>query len=182
MLIDIKYEVGELEVVSLTRAKKQLKIDIDQTDEDDLILSYIDSAIAYCEKFIGGHIIPKTMTLIYDRFSPVVEFEVYPFKSITSVEYYAAETLETLDDAKYALTTQSERVYKLRLKEDAPDTDKRFDAVTITAEVGFENDVIPKPIIQAILLLVSNFYEVREDAPERTTTAAEKLLRAYKKY
>lgn len=182
MLVDIKFEVGELEVVSLAKAKKQLRIDTDQTDEDDLIQSYIESSIEYCEKFIGGHIIPKDMTLTYDRFSKVIEFEAHPLKGITSVQYYKDDTLETLDPAKYSLTKTNDTVYCLRLKEDAPDTDKRFDAVKIIAQVGFDNDVIPKPIVQAILLQLSNFYELREDTPERIATTSEKLLRPFKRY
>lgn len=182
MVTDVQYTVGTLEVVSLAKAKKQLRLEADFTDEDDLIQGYIDAAVENCEKFIGGHIIPKDMVIKMDRFDNPIIFEAYPLKQVTSVKYFTADTETTMDAAKYALTKQSEKVVKLRFKEDTPSTDVRYDAVTVTAAVGFPGNVIPKPIVQAILLQVSDMYEVREDRQERLSTASMTLLRPFKKY
>ncbi len=182
MLTNVQFTPGTIEVLTLAQAKKQLKIDDDIDDENELIQSYIDAAVVNCENFIGGHIIPGALALTYDRFDSPVEFEAFPLKSVTTVNYYTADVETTLDSNKYSLTKLSGKVFKLRFKEVTPSTDERFDAVTITVACGFPSDVIPKPIIQAIKLQVSDMYEIREDRKEMLSTAAMSLLRPYKKY
>lgn len=187
MLTNVDFTAGTLEVVSLAEAKKQLRLEDSFTDEDDLIQSYIDAAVTDCENFIGGHIIPGELVLNYDKFETPVVFEAFPLKSVTEVKYFKDGTEVTLDSSKYALTKQNEKVYQLRFKGDLPDADKQFDAVKITIACGFKNDVIPKPIKQAIKMMVSKMYEYREDYFQNnvfnmTNSPAYGLLRPYKKY
>lgn len=182
MVTNVNFTSGTLEVVTLAQAKKQLRIESALTDEDDLIQSYIDAAVVNCQNFIGGHIIPGDMVISYDKFESPVVFEAFPLKTITSVKYFAEDVETTLDATKYSLTKQSEKVFKLRFKEDTPSTDERFDAVTITVACGFPSNTIPKPIIQAIKLQIADMYEIREDRKEMLSTAAMSLLRPYKKY
>jgi uncharacterized phiE125 gp8 family phage protein len=173
---------GTLEVLSLANAKKQLRIESSFTEEDDLIQSYIDAAVVAAENFIGGHILPGSLVLSFDKFDNPVIFEAFPLKSVTSVKYFANEVEETLDVEKYQLTVQHGKVYKLQFRGDLPTTDKRFDAVTITVDCGFAGNAIPKPIVQAIKLMVADMYEIREDRKEVISTAAMSLLRPYKKF
>ena len=182
MVINAQFTPETLAVVTLAQAKKQLRIEAAFTDEDELIQSYIDAAVVNCENFIGGHIIPGDLVISYDKFESPVVFEAFPLKTITSVKYFAADVETTLAPEKYSLTKQSEKVFKLRFKEDTPSTDKRFDAVTITIACGFAENAIPKPIIQAIKLQIADMYEIREDRKELLSTAAMSLLRPYKKY
>lgn len=182
MVTNVLFTPGSLVVVTLAQARKQLRIEDSFTDEDELIQSYIDAAVVNCENFIGGHIIPGDLVINYDKFESPVVFEAFPLKSVTSVKYFTSDVETTMDAAKYSLTKQSEKVFKLRFKEDTPSTDTRFDAVTITVACGFTGNVIPKPIIQAIKLQIADMYEIREDRKEMLSTAAMSLLRPYKKY
>jgi len=187
MVTNVQFTPGTLEVVTLAQAKKQLRLEDSFADENDLIQSYIDAAIANCENFIGGHIIPGDLVITYDRFESPVIFEAFPLKTITTVKYFTNEVETTLDSAAYVLTKQSEKVFKLRFKEDTPTTDERFDAVTITVACGFAGNTIPKPIIQAIKMMVAQMYEYREDSFQNnvfnmTNSPAYALLRPYKKY
>jgi uncharacterized phiE125 gp8 family phage protein len=182
MITNVEFTVGSLEVVTLEQAKKQLRIESSFTDEDDLIQSYIDAAVANCENYIGGHIIPGDLMLTYDKFDSPVVFEAFPLKTIDSVKYYEDNAEVTLAPEKYALTKQSEKVYKLRFKENLPITDERFDAVKITVACGFTGNTIPKPIVQAIKLQIADMYEYREDRTAILSTAAMSLLRPYKKF
>lgn len=183
MVTNHQFTPGTLAVITLAQAKKQLRIEDSFADENDLIQSYIDAAVVNCENFIGGHIIPGDLVLQLDKLENPVIFEAFPLKSITSVKYYDNDgTEQTLNASKYALTKQSEKVFKLRFKEDLPTTEKRFDAVTITVACGFPGDAIPKPIVQAIKLQLSDMYEIREDRKELMSTQAMSLLRPYKKY
>jgi uncharacterized phiE125 gp8 family phage protein len=173
---------GEKVVVTLAQAKKQLRIEDAFTDEDDIIQTYIDAAVEMSENFIGGHILPKIMTIKADTFANPLVFEAFPLKEVTSVKYvpFNSETEITLPATAYVLTKESEKVFRLRFKSDTPATAVRYDAVTYEIKVGMAT--IPKPIIQAVKLQIADMYERREDRSELITTVASSLLRAYKKY
>lgn len=183
MITDIAYTAdGTLEVVTLAQAKKQLRIESDFTDEDTLIQEYIDAAVELSEKFIGGHILPKVMTIKADAFVSPLVFEAFPLKEVTSVKYFPKDgtTEATMPTTDYVLTKDSEKVYRLRFKNTLPETAEQFDAVTYLIKVGMS--AIPKGIVQAVKLMISDMYERREDRAETVTTVAQSLLRAYKKY
>lgn len=183
MNTDISYTAdGTLEVVTLAQAKKQLRIEEDFTDEDELIQSYIDAAVELSEKFIGGHILPKIMTIKADSFSNPLVFEAFPLKEISSVKFFPKDgTAEaTLPNEDYVLTKDSDKVFRLRFKNTVPEIADQYDAVTYSIKVGMTE--IPKGIIQAIKLQVSDMYERREDRAEVVTTVSGALLRPYKKY
>jgi len=183
MNTDISYSAdGTLEVLTLAQAKKQLRIESDFDDENDLIQSYIDAAVDLSEKFIGGHILPKIMTVKADEFANPLVFEAFPLKEVTSVKYFPKDgTSEaTMLTTDYVLTKDSEKVFRLRFKNTLPETAVQYDAVTYSIKVGMT--AVPKGIIQAVKLMVSDMYERREDRAETVSTVAQSLLRAYKKY
>jgi uncharacterized phiE125 gp8 family phage protein len=182
MQTDISYVAdGTLAVVTLAQAKKQLRIEDDFTDEDELIQSYIDAAVELSEKFIGGHILPKIMTIKADAFQNPLVFEAFPLKEVTSIKYFDADDVEqTLNPSEYILTKDSEKVFRIRFKNTLPATFKRYDAVTYEIKVGMA--VVPTPIKQAIKLQIADMYERREDRVEVVRTASASLLRPYKKY
>jgi uncharacterized phiE125 gp8 family phage protein len=183
MITDISYTPdGTLEVLTLAKAKKQLRIESDFTDEDDLIQDYINSAVELAEKFIGGHILPKVMTIKADAFENPLVFEAFPLKEVTSVEYFPKDGSEaiTMPTTEYVLTQDSEKVVRLRFKNDLPAIATQFDAVSYVSRVGYET--VPLGIVQAVKLMVSDMYERREDRSETIATVAQSILRAYKKY
>jgi uncharacterized phiE125 gp8 family phage protein len=183
MQTDISFVTdGEKVVLTLAQAKKQLRIEESFIDEDELIQSFIDAAVEMSEKFIGGHILPKVMTIKADSFCNPLVFEAFPLKEITSIKYFPAngDAQVILDSAEYFLTKESDKVFRLRFKNETPGTEIRYDAVTYEIKVGMET--IPKPIVQAIKLQVADMYERREDRSELITTVAGSILRPYKKY
>lgn len=185
MVTDVKFEPsGNIEVVSLARAKKHLRIEPGFTDEDDLIQDYIDAAIVASENFIGGHVLEKDMTIKMNAFDNPLSFEAFPLQSVTSVKYFPIDDSgeQTLAETAYSLTSASAKVFALRFKETVPTTAERFDAVTIIVKVGNPAGKTPKPIQQAILLQLGDMYERREDRTDVIATAAMSLLRPYKKY
>lgn len=170
------------EVISFVKVKKHLRVDADFQDEDEVIESYIDAAIAMAENFIGGHILEKSIKIELDAFDAPFVFEAFPVKEITSVTYYEAneEDEKTLEASEYSLTSETFKRFILRFKNTLPTTQKRDDAVSITVKVGM--DTIPKPIVQAVLLMVADMFERREDRVETISTTSAALLRPYKKY
>lgn len=174
--------VEQQDVVSLSKVKKHLRVDADFQDEDVIIESYIDAAIAMAENFIGGHIVEKNIKIELDAFDAPFVFEAFPVKQITSVTYYEENVAEikTLPSSDYKLTSETFKRFILRFKNTLPTTQKRDDAVSITVKVGM--DTIPKPIVQAVLLMVADMFERREDRVETISTTSAALLRPYKKY
>jgi len=184
MVTDVNFTDAELEIVSLAKAKKQLRLETSFTDEDELIRAYIDAAVIASENFIGGHIQQKDMVITMNQFDPLIEFEAFPMQSITTVKYWPAygSAEATLSNTLYKLTKLNDKVFSLRFTTDTPEIADRFDAVTITVVVGNAVNKTPKPMLQAILLQVADMYERREDRAEVTGTTAMALLRPYKKY
>ena len=182
MITDIKIEPGTATpVLTLAKAKKHLRLEASFTDEDDLIEDYIDAATTAAENYIGGNITDKNITFTCDSFDSPFIFEAFPVKAITSVKYFepGEELIKTLDGSSYSLTNQSAKVAVIRFKNDLPNIDKRFAAVKIVVTLGMAT--VEKPIVSAIMLMVADFYERREDRPEVISTASMSLLRPYKK-
>lgn len=184
MVTDVTITPGteETVVVTLEQAKKHLRVDADFVEEDDLIQLYIDASIAMAENFIGGHILDKNMVMKMTAFDNPLVFEVFPVKDVTSVSYFVEgeEEAQVLPSENYVLNAETFNRWKLRFKGNLPATEKRSDAVVVVINVGMED--VPKPICQAILLMVADMFERREDRTETITTTSAALLRPYKKY
>lgn len=183
MITNVIFTAATNEIVTLAKAKKQLRIESAFEDEDDLIQSYIDAAVVASENYIGGHIQEKEMVITLDAFDSPYAFEAFPVQTVDGVTYYPADgsAAATLDAADYSLTKNGNSFY-LRFVDDTPQTDIRFDAVTITATVGFADTLVPNSIQQAILLQIADMYERREDRGEITSTTSMALLRPYKRF
>jgi hypothetical protein len=172
-----------VDVITLETAKKQLRIDPSFTEENDLISSYIVAALAVCENFIGRSINPRLYTVELDGFDSTFEFsQNYDNDTVPSVEYYApgSDTAVNLEENKYKLRNSTTIECKQIKFTDIPATDKRDDAVIITIQQGF--DTIPTPITQAMLLIISDMYERRDDREVGLNSASNALLRPYRKY
>jgi uncharacterized phage protein (predicted DNA packaging) len=174
-------------LITLEKAKKQLRLDAGSTDEDDLIQSYIDAAQTACENFINRGISKRDFVMELSAFETPVTFERnYENDVITKIEYYApGETTLTLLPANQYQLRKSNTVECFDIKFSsmpATATAKRDDAVLITVSQGFDLASCPKPIIQAINLRLSDFYERREDREQGSNPASNNLLRAYRKY
>jgi uncharacterized phiE125 gp8 family phage protein len=175
---------SDLTVVSLALAKSQLRLESSYTFEDVLIGSYIDAAIKDSENYTGGFINPAVVTLNYSEFESEIVLEQYPVSSITAVRYLPEDGSAelTLASDKYELLLKNGKQYTIAFADDLPQTIKNNKAVTIVLAAGLTANTIPPPVIQAVLLKISDMYERREDRMEVPLTIADKLLRPYKMF
>jgi uncharacterized phiE125 gp8 family phage protein len=183
MITDIQITTGtSAAVLTLAKVKKHLRIEADIDDENDLIEDYIAAAVAQAENYIGGHVTDKNIVIKMTGFDNPLVFEAFPVKAVTHVKYFEEgnEEQRTMVIDKYNLTAESSKRFAIRFKGDLPNVQDRFDAVTVTINVGMAT--IEKPIAQAVLLMVADMYERREDRVEVLSTAAMSLLRPYKKF
>lgn len=170
------------EIILLEKAKKQLRVETDFTDEDDLIKNYITASVMASEDYMSCHVYAKSMVISLNAFRPTVIFEAFPLRGVKSVKYWSDDVEMTMPETDYYLTSQNLKQSQLHFKV-LPTTDKRYDAVSIELEIGYENaSKVPAPIKQAILLQIADMYERREDRAGVIHTSAQALMRPYRKY
>lgn len=178
-------------LVTLAKAKKQLRIEASFTEEDDLIEACIDAAQVACQDYINRSIAERNLVLECDKFSNEITFERnYENDVITKIEYYAPgeTTLTLLPDTFYKLRKSNiVECFDIKFQPalsgvEMPETDIRDDAVIVTIKQGFTLAECPKPIIQAINLRLSDFFERREDREQGNNPASNNLLRPYRKF
>lgn len=174
-------------IVELAKAKKHLRIDADFNDEDDLIESYTAAAQIVCQNYIERAIISRDFILECDNFDTIEFAANYDNDAIDKVEYYdESNALVELASTEYKLT-KSETVNCWKLKFlTKPVLFDRDDAVKVTVKQGIATAgnvaSVPKPIVQAILLTLTDFFEKRENRMESVSTSAQSLLRPYRKW
>jgi uncharacterized phiE125 gp8 family phage protein len=168
------------EVVSLALAKMQLRIESSFTAEDTLIQSMIASAVSAAEDYMGCKIVDSDVVLNLDELEDVINIP-YPVRSVTSLKYFPTSGAEeTMPDTDYELLRFGKENGIRITAYWIPETDTRYDAVTIAFKTGYATGTVPKPIIQAVLLQISDMYDRREDRVEVPLTMSTKLLRPYK--
>lgn len=175
---------AEGSLLTLAKAKKQLRIEASFDEENDLIESYIDAAQAACEDFVNRSIAERNLVLECSIFETITFERNYENDTIDKIEYYepGATELTLLADDQYKLR-KSNIVECFDIKFlSIPETDIRDDAVIVTIKQGFALASCPKPIIQAINLRLSDFFERREDREQGNNPASNNLLRPYRKF
>lgn len=169
-------------VVSLMLAKSHLRVD--GTEEDALITLYASSAQAMVEKKTGRAVGLQTFVLFLDSFDSVV-FDKSLNDEIEKVEYFPAGSDElTLlgDTSLYSIVDGKPDQWLLSFDGELPAVSDRDDAVKVTVKRGFAPDACPAPIKAAMLLMIGDSFERREDRAEVGNTSVDNLLRQYRRW
>lgn len=176
------------EILSLVKAKKQLRFDepSEVHPEDDLIEDYIDAAISYAENYTGQEINEKKFKINGSSFEDALSFNKQKIQTIDLIEYYDESNVKReIDDSNYFLTRVDDFENKIEFSGDytfPTVKDYRPDAVQISVTVGYPEGEVPKGIIQTLKMIVSWYYENREDHIKEKCTAAEVMLHKYRRY
>jgi len=151
------------EPLSLTDAKHHLRVDT--TDDDTYISALIVAAREYAEIFLGRKLMTGTLTQYFDTFSDAMELKRPPLASVTSITYVDSDgDTQTLADTVYDVDiTVEPGLVRLAYDQSWPTIRTTPNAITITYVAGYGDATdVPKGIRQAMLLLISNWYENRE--------------------
>ena len=165
------------QVVSLALAKLHCKVYGDE--ENELIELMIASAQEMAQNVTSRPIGLQTVKVTMDGFD-VYRFESVSADLIEKVEYYPGDGggLVQLPDGAFTLSESG--VY---FTEPYQSSFVRNDAVVITIKRGYDAETCPKPIKQAMLLMIGDSYERREDRGEiGYNSAVHNLLRPYRKW
>lgn len=179
--------------VSLEAAKRHLVID--HAADDTLITLLLEAATTYAERYCNRVFLAQTWQALFPAF-PVIDpcadtflelsrgtladdAPIVKYLDTAGVEQTLSASVYTVDDA-----SDPGRV-RLAPDQEWPSTLARWDAVRVEYVAGYNEDEVPAPIQQAILLLVAQMYENR--TPEVTGTivtpirfAFEALLDVYR--
>lgn len=161
------------DLVSLSIVKKNLRIEEDFTEEDDLIQLFLDSACDYVENFIERPL--RLITTIYtiaDSSSFKIDKKGENDKLI-KVESQNADAYESLDDDEYKVTETPEAI-QIELPK------KGNYKIHITS--GYDEETIPSAIKQAILLIITESYDRRENTAAIHFSKANIILSKYRKW
>jgi len=174
------------EVISLAKARKQLQLETDFTEDDSLITDYIEAAIVQAENYINSEITEKKFEIRGKSFDDVLGFKRQKITSVDSFVYKNVEGAEaTIDPANYSLENvdkyENEIVFLENYK--IPEV-KEYDpaAVTLSVTVGYGAGKVPKAIIKALLVMITDSYEHRTDTVKEKSTASENALHSYKRF
>jgi uncharacterized phiE125 gp8 family phage protein len=171
------------EPVSLAQAKNHLKVD--NQEDDALIASIVSAARQYVEQHCNTAIITQTIAEQFPHFiSRGMALSVAPVIEVSAIQYTDdARNENILPTSVYGVNifTKPGAVF-LRYGQTFPTTIPEPDAVTVTYTAGYGDSSgdVPEPIRQAILLMVGDMYQNRENMVKRLPTMAEYLLAPYR--
>ena len=141
------------EPVTLAQARAQLRVDIN--DEDTLITALIIAARERVENYTNRYFAPCEITQIYSRFPAGVlplGLGLPDLTAVNSIKYIFENTEITMAPADYVLDIERAEIRPVNGWPAGV-------SVKIDLEVGVT--ACPAPIVQAILLYVTDFFQVR---------------------
>lgn len=177
---------------TLDEVKQHLRVDGD--DEDDKIEAFIAAAIGYVDGWtgvLGRCLMEQTWVAYYPDFGCTrLRLPLRPITSITSLKYYDSSNVQqTWGASNYRLLTDYLSPYVTYAVNGSWPTSlvSREDAVSITFKSGYADAAsVPTAIKQALLLIIGDWYENRENlilgpsATIKIPVAAEHLLAPHK--
>lgn len=171
------------EPLTIADARAQCRIDL--TDEDVLLLGYIQAARDQLETEMRRQFLTATYRYGCDTFGGhhCLRLPRPPLQSVTSVSYIdTAGATQTLATTVYGVDTLSEPG-KIYLKEGQswPSLREQPNAVQVVYVAGWPSPaLVPAEIKQAMRLLIGHWYEQREatadKAPGEIPLGVERLL------
>jgi len=158
--------VAAIKPLSIDEVKNHLVIENDFNDDDELIDIMIDTAVNYVENYTRRALLTQTITAKYDGFEPCFELERPILQSVISISYVdTAGDTQVVDSAEYTvdITSTPARILP-SYGYSWPTTRNVVNAVTIVYVAGYTAaNLVPKQIRQALLLLIGDMYENREN-------------------
>ena len=171
------------EVWTLNEVKNYLKVDT--SADDTLITTLLQSAREVAERYLNQALITQTITEKLDRLnSPVLYLSVSPVIAVSSFQYADSQnTTQTYNSINY-IVDNFEKPARLSVAygKTWPTLYGNINDVTITYTAGYgtEPSGVPMQIRQAVLMMVADGYDNREDYIKKLPTASEYLLDQYR--
>jgi uncharacterized phiE125 gp8 family phage protein len=176
-----------LEPIALTEAKMQLKVDTDETEEDDLIARLIVTAREEAEHLTGRSFLPQTWELALDEFCEDILLPRPRLISISAFSYVDLEGVtRQISSDQYILDDFSEPARITPLYRCCwPRARRQANSIRVRYQAGFDDvESVPSAIKDWMHLRIATLFDFRETvvvgsrAVELTTASG--LLDKYK--
>jgi uncharacterized phiE125 gp8 family phage protein len=184
-MLGVRYEItSAAATLAIATADAKAHLNVEHSDDDDLIEAQVEAAQRVVEEYCNLRLVTQTVKEYFDDFplSNVVplHLSLNPVQSISSVTYTDLDgNTTTWDSSLYQTDTigKPARIMPIYAGE-YPDTqDYNLNAVAVTYVAGYGAAAdVPKPIRQAILLMVTEMYENRMDKVRQLPMASQRLL------
>jgi len=160
--------VGVAATYPVTTAECKSNLRVQHAADDDLINSLIAAATDYVSApngAINKSLVTESWALTMPSVSGDIDLPITPVQSITTIQYWDTDNAtQTLTVSDFTLTSDEDcATLSPNTGITWPSTYVRDDAVTITFSTGFGDagSDVPAAIRQAIILIVSHWYESR---------------------
>lgn len=170
------------EPIDLATAKLQCRV-IDDTSEDALIEGFIVAAREWVESVTGHALVQRQFVERRDNFETYIELTRRPvILNTVLVDYVDGDGApQAYSDFVAQVDREPARIYPAIGGEWPTLSD--YGGVTVTYDAGYELGEEPKPLIQAMLLLIAHWYKNREavtaNQPFTVPLAVEALCAPY---
>lgn len=167
-------------LLDLKLAKKHLRVEEDYVEDDELIELQIASALAVAENYTSRKLVKGQLEIVTDSTDSITIEKLSMNDTVEKVELVEEGVVSILLPASsYYTSIMNAEVYTLKFKEVELEEGQ---SIKVTVSFGYTKKTIPKPVIQAMLLTIGDAYEKREDRAQGNNSAANNLLRPYKKW
>ncbi|KKL11228.1 hypothetical protein LCGC14_2547900, partial [marine sediment metagenome] len=161
--------VPATEPVTLDEVKRRLRIEITNSDDDDLLNDLTQAARARAEAFLNRRLVTQTLDFFVDAF-PATDFIELPggrLASITSLKYTDSDNLETTWTATNyfaSITAEPGRLHLAFNISWPTATLKPRDAVVVRYVVGYgAAAAVPFGIRAGMMLAIGHLFHNRSD-------------------
>lgn len=170
---------ANIEPLTLNEVKSHLRLD-GNSSFDTQLNNLIKVARQYCEKITGRDLINKNYRALLNCVPRKIQIQKSRLQSITSIQYYKNNILESLPSNQYYFTYSND--YSLLIIEEQNDLkiDDREQAVHINFVAGYgaTADFVPQGLKQAMLSYITYLFENAGDCSD--VGQYEKLFDIYK--
>jgi uncharacterized phiE125 gp8 family phage protein len=160
------------EPLTLEEARDHLRLtpygSPEEHPDDSYVTALISAAREWCEEYLRRALSTKIIEVAYDSFyDDDLKLPILPVQSITSVTYTdVGQVTTTLPTSVYNFNLFKNRI-DLKYNQNWPNLGQGFNPVVVTAVVGYTNGEspevpIPESIRRAMLLIIANLYENRQ--------------------
>lgn len=147
-------------MITLLQAKQHLRIEADETDEDELVESLIEAAVLNLEHITGRVIQQREIIHTLDGFPGCIEVPATPLDSVTIIQYLDPQGVQqTLADFRVDRRPVFPLIFPA-FGSEWPATSEQPESVTVTLQAGY--NTIPADLQRAALLIVGHLFENRE--------------------
>jgi|APHM01.1.fsa_nt_gi phage conserved hypothetical protein, phiE125 gp8 family len=172
--------------VTRAEAAAHLKLDSEQEQEDGPQLDqFIAAATSWCEKYLNRQLITATYANFFNVFGRRLQIWFPPIQNVQSIQYKNDNgVVESFPSNQFVFDNKVEPgEVTLAADQTWPNSlEDEVNIIEVQAKCGYGDNPedIPQEIKVAILMKMTQFYEVRSVGIEDKQLTAERLLDPYK--